>query len=84
MTPEGALALKFNALVRRRSLRRALRRPRDWPTMSFWPRRKRQAADGARAAILAGVCEAVIAALYIDGGFEVARAFIERYWANDV
>jgi ribonuclease III len=23
----------------------------------------------------------VIAALYIDGGFEIARAFIQRYWA---
>ena len=31
-----------------------------------------------KAAILAGACEAVIAALYLDGGFDVARAFIER------
>src|SRR5208283_524971 len=27
-----------------------------------------------------GVCEAVIAALYLDGGYDVARVFIERYW----
>jgi ribonuclease III len=30
--------------------------------------------------ILADVCEAVIAALYLDGGFEVAARFIERWW----
>lgn len=36
----------------------------------------------ARAAILSDVCEAVIAALYLDGGMTAARAFIERYWAE--
>ncbi|MEO0393085.1 MAG: ribonuclease III [Pseudomonadota bacterium] len=32
--------------------------------------------------ILADACEAVIAALYIDGGLSVARDFIEREWAT--
>jgi ribonuclease-3 len=36
----------------------------------------------ARAAILSDVCEAVIAALYLDGGMKTARAFIEHYWAE--
>jgi ribonuclease-3 len=36
----------------------------------------------ARAAILSDVCEAVIAALYLDGGMVAARSFIERYWAE--
>jgi ribonuclease-3 len=36
----------------------------------------------ARAAILSDVCEAVIAALYLDGGMTVARSFIERHWAG--
>lgn len=30
--------------------------------------------------ILADVCEAVIAAIYLDGGFEAAFAFVERHW----
>ncbi|HYB09426.1 MAG TPA: putative dsRNA-binding protein, partial [Alphaproteobacteria bacterium] len=30
--------------------------------------------------LLADACEAVIAALYLDGGLAVARPFIERYW----
>jgi ribonuclease-3 len=35
-----------------------------------------------KAVILAGSCEALIAALYLDGGMEAARGFIERYWAD--
>jgi ribonuclease-3 len=30
--------------------------------------------------ILADACEAVIAAIYLDGGFAAAFAFIERFW----
>jgi ribonuclease-3 len=33
-----------------------------------------------RPVILGDVCEAVIAALYLDGGLGAAQAFIERYW----
>ncbi len=32
--------------------------------------------------LLADVCEAVIAALYQDGGLSAARAFITRYWTQ--
>jgi ribonuclease-3 len=31
--------------------------------------------------ILADVCEAVIAAIYLDGGLSAATAFVERWWA---
>lgn len=33
-------------------------------------------------AILADVCEAVIAVIFLDGGFEEAAAFIGRHWAS--
>jgi ribonuclease-3 len=33
-----------------------------------------------RPALLADICEAVIAALYLDGGLEPAAAFIRRHW----
>ena len=41
-----------------------------------------EAGAGVRAspAILADVVEAVVAALYLDGGLDVARAFILRHW----
>ena len=39
------------------------------------------AAGAARSpAILADVLEAVIAAIYLDGGFDAAFAFVERWW----
>lgn len=33
-------------------------------------------------AVLGDACEALIAALYIDGGLETARAFFDRFWAE--
>lgn len=33
-------------------------------------------------AILSDICESVIAALYLDGGFEVADKFIRRHWGS--
>jgi ribonuclease III len=41
-----------------------------------------EAQAGARdiSSILADTCEAVIAALYLDGGLEAARGFVHRYW----
>lgn len=34
-------------------------------------------------AVLGDACEALIAALYIDGGLETARAFFEKFWAEE-
>lgn len=34
-------------------------------------------------AVLGDACEALIAALYIDGGLETAKAFFERFWADE-
>jgi ribonuclease-3 len=76
---EGALALKLNALVRREACAAAA----DAAGLSEYViLAASEAASGGRrkSAIIAGVCEAVIAALYLDGGYDVARAFIERYW----
>jgi len=78
---EGTLALKLNALVRRDACAAAA-------IAAGLPQHvvlaASEAASGGRSksAILAGVCEAVIAALYLDGGYDVARAFIERYWQD--
>ena len=41
-----------------------------------------EAASGGRkkGAILSGACEALIAALYLDGGMTAARNFVMHYW----
>ena len=33
--------------------------------------------------MLGDACEALIAALYIDGGLDTAKAFFERFWAEE-
>jgi ribonuclease-3 len=38
------------------------------------------AGAAANPGILADVCEALIAAIYLDGGFEAAEAFVRRFW----
>jgi len=34
-------------------------------------------------AVLGDACEALIAALYIDGGLETAKAFFEKFWSEE-
>ena len=77
--PEGALALKFNALARGAACARAATEAGLAEHVILANSEK---AGGGRdkPAILSGVCEAVIAALYLDGGMEAARRFVERYW----
>jgi ribonuclease-3 len=79
--PEGVLALKLNSLVRREACAAAAERAGLAEHVVL---AASEAASGGRrkGAILAGVCEAMIAALYLDGGYEAARRFIERYWED--
>lgn len=78
---EGALALKFNALARRDACVKAAEAAGIAPHLIL---AASEAVSGGRrkAAILSGAIEAVIAALYLDSGIEVARVFIEKYWAD--
>ena len=41
-----------------------------------------EAGERSNPAILSNVCEAVIAALYLDGGLEAARQFVARQWTD--
>lgn len=79
--PEGALALKFNALVRREACACAADAARLSDHLIL---ANAEVGSGGRKklAILAGACEAVVAALYLDGGMSAARRFIECYWAD--
>jgi ribonuclease III len=78
---EGALALKLNALVRREACARAAEEAGLSEHLTL-ARSETNSGGRQKAAILAGACEAVIAALYLDGGYEAARAFVERYWID--
>ena len=79
--PEGTLALKLNALVRSEACALAAEKAGLGEHLIL---ANSEIASGGRKkpAILAGACEAVIAALYLDGGFETARTFIEQNWQD--
>jgi ribonuclease-3 len=77
--PEGALTRRLAALVRRDAVARVA--AEIGLDRHLILSRSEAAAGAARnSGILADVCEAVIAAIYVDGGFEAARDFIERCW----
>lgn len=77
--PEGALARRHAALVRRETLARvavdiAL------PEAVSLSKGEDEAGGRGNPALLADACEAVIGALYADGGFEVAARFVRSRW----
>ncbi len=75
----GALARRFNTLVRRETLADVAECIGLGPYIRL--SKSEHGAGGRRKpAILADVCEAVIGALYIDGGLEPAADFIRGQW----
>jgi ribonuclease-3 len=79
---EGELSRRLAALVNYHACARAAKR-------AGLPQAMRLSASatkvGARQsdAVLGDACEALIAALYIDGGLECARAFFLRFWEEE-
>ena len=80
---EGALAKRHASLVQREALGRVA----DAIDLGRYLRLSpAEASSGGRSnrTILADACEAVIGALYLDGGMEPARRFIRRAWAGQI
>jgi ribonuclease-3 len=76
---EGGLAVRLNALVRREACAKVAEAAGLQQHLIMAG--AEQASGGRnKSAILAGACEAVIAALYLDGGMDAAKAFVTRYW----
>ena len=73
---EGALALKFNALARGAACARAAEAA-GLAEHLILAQSEQLSGGRAKPAILSGACEAVIAALYLDGGLETARQFAD-------
>lgn len=71
----GALARRFNALVRQGSLARIAADVGLGPHLRL-NKSERDAGGAAKPAILSDAFEAVVAALYRDGGLEAARRFV--------
>ncbi len=76
---EGTMARRHVALVRRESLT-SVAHTIDLASHLVMSRGEEDSGGRQNPAILADACEAVIAALYLDGGIEAAGTFIRRYW----
>lgn len=78
--PEGGLSRRHAALVRKETLALVAA---DWdlgPLLTLAPG-ERAAGGNTNPAILGDAVEAVIGAVYEDGGFEAARDVVRRFWA---
>ena len=75
---EGELTRRHVSLVRRETLTEVA------TSLGLGAHLNAAGDDAMRAnpGVLADLCEAVIAALYIDGGLEAARRFVERNWGG--
>jgi ribonuclease-3 len=76
---EGALTRRVHALVRWEACAKIGEEIGLWEHLVLT--RSEAAGGRARGPIVGSALEAVIAALYLDGGIEVARSFIARWWA---
>ena len=76
---EGEIAYRFSALARSESLTRVAGGIGLAPHIELSPGEE-EAGGRQNASILADCCEAVIAALFLDGGLEAAETFIRRHW----
>ena len=81
--PEGTLAPRFNALVRKETCADVAR---DLGLGDVLRLGRSEMMSGGRRkqALLGDAVEAVIAAVYLDGGFDAARALIVRLWGDRI
>lgn len=77
--PAGELSTRFNALVRGETLAEVAGRLGLGELLRL-SKGERQAGGGTRRANLENACEAVVAALYLDGGYAVAERLVLAEW----
>jgi ribonuclease-3 len=80
---EGVLAPRFNALVRRETCAEVARRI-DLGRVLRLGRSEAMTGGRRKQALLADAMEAVIAAVYLDGGFDAAKLVVRRLWDDHV
>jgi len=76
---EGELTRRYHELVRAETLNKVAREIGLGAFVILMPGED-QAGTRENSSVLGDTCEAVIAALYLDGGLEAARGFVQRCW----
>jgi len=80
---EGQLAPRFNALVRKETCA-DVARDIDIGAVLRLGRSEMLSGGRRKQALLGDAIEAVIAAVYLDGGFEAAKALVLRLWGDRI
>lgn len=80
---EGGLARALNALVRKEACV-VVARQIELGSMLLMNAAEARAGGREKKGMLGDACEALIAAIYLDGGFESARDFILKQWAPQI
>jgi len=78
--PEGSLAKRHAVLAGKPALAQIAKDTGLDTHIKLSPAEEKSG-GGAKEAILADALEAVIAAIYLDGGLDAARGFVEKKWA---
>jgi ribonuclease-3 len=80
---EGELARRFNQLVRAETCAEIAA---QWQLGKLIVMSGGEAESGGRAkkTILANACEAVLGAIFTEGGYEAARAVVTRFWSGQL
>ncbi len=80
---EGGLAHRLNALVNKSACARAARRCDLGEALRLSPAEDRLGGRN-KESILADACEAVIGALYLDGGMDASETFFHQVWTDEL
>ncbi len=80
---EGDMSPRLAALVNGKTCARVARKIGLGPALKLSPGETRTGGRD-KDTILGDACEALIAAIYLDGGLAAARVFFEKYWSDEV
>ncbi|WP_366523823.1 ribonuclease III [uncultured Algimonas sp.] len=80
---EGTLARRLNALVRKEMCAKVARKIGLGQAVMISPSEDKHGGRD-KTSILGDACEALIAALYLDGGLAAAQAFYDRFWMSEL
>ncbi len=80
---EGELSRRLAELVRRETCVEVARDWRVGAALRLGPG-ERMTGGADKAAILGDVCEAIIGAVFLDGGWDAARDLVDRFWSERI
>ena len=80
---EGSMARRLNALVRKEACALVARKIDLGEALLMAPSEIRQGGRD-KMSILGDACEALLAAIYLDGGYSAAQKFYEAWWGDEI